>query len=110
MYQIRRKSQYWTGKGWTKDRGRAFPAATKRGPEITEAEFDDLALRRFRYWTGNEWTVDSSQAAVYDFASQAIDDFPPEYAVDCVAVGLTSDQWAALPASTKYRSRKAANH
>jgi hypothetical protein len=101
MFFIRR-----TGKGWTKDRGRAFLAATNRGPELTEGEPDAFTLRRFRYWTGKEWTDDSSQAAVYNFAAEAIANFPHKYADDCAAVGLTSDQWAALPASTKYRSRK----
>jgi hypothetical protein len=62
--------------------------------------------RKGQYWTGKGWTVDTLQAAVYDFAAEAIANFPPEYADHCAAVGLTSQEWAALPASIKYPSRK----
>jgi hypothetical protein len=53
--------------------------------------------KKGQYWTGKGWSEDQSKASVYSFAAEAIANFPVKYADDCAAVGLTSDQWAALP-------------
>jgi hypothetical protein len=49
--------------------------------------------RENQYWTGKTWTDDYHQAIVYGSAAAAIANFPRKFKKECVAVGLSSEQW-----------------
>jgi hypothetical protein len=55
-----------------------------------------LIRRAGQYWTGKAWSDDYHLAVVYGSAAEAISSFPCKYKKECVAVGLSAEQWDEL--------------